>query len=109
MNSGDSGKKRVLNEKEALELVAEYMERWPNKMGTKYADRWVRHLVGQQHGPFQKAWDELMMKCEFGFSFERLKQRAGDLTPEFNESPQQKMKREYETRGKEGSDGKTEN
>jgi hypothetical protein len=81
MNSGNKDEKEVLiSQDQALEIVSEYIERWPAAMGELLAKRWVKHLTGKPAEPYQKAFDYLILKKEFAFTFDKLRERAGDLT-----------------------------
>lgn len=93
MNSGINGEKEVLiNEDQAIDIIAEYMERWPAAMGELLAKRWVKHLTGKPAKPYQDAFDYLILKKEFAFTFDKLRERAGELT----QRDPYKEKREFE-------------
>lgn len=84
MNDKKQPKKEVLNETDAHRLVEEYVETWPKALGQKKMDRWIQGLIGKDKEAFEKAFNEMILKSEFAFSFDRLHQLANGYTKTYD-------------------------
>ncbi len=98
-NDGKKGQLSVLSPSEAIEMALELAERWPNQFGERSIKRFSKALEGRPKVAFERAFNELMLKSEFPFSYDRLHQLANGYTQTYDVN---KFKREWKNNQRKG-------